>query len=306
MRTIKTTTGAEISLDSDLLAMLETLFKEVTAQATISTDVRGHDARDQPPRRPDDARRPPAHTSSRACSSTPSPTRTNAWVPSCASSRTSPPRTSSSRPVSLNYLATRFTCSWPWETAVLLCDGRIVCGCADPVREARARRHAQRRRSPTCGAATTARRLRDDLNKGGSTFCGDCPLKLPLDADSRRRSVRSTSGPCPAGSTSSARPPATSRASRPAARRRPASRRRAQAGMLDVDLFRALIDEAGPTLGRIDFFNYGEAFLHKRAVEMCELHQGRATRTSISTRAPTGSRSPRSRRGAWFARASTR
>jgi hypothetical protein len=31
-----------------------------------------------------------------------------------------------------------------------------------------------------------------------------------------------------------------------------------------------MIDEAGPTLGRIDFFNYGEAFLHKRAVEMCE------------------------------------
>jgi hypothetical protein len=34
--------------------------------------------------------------------------------------------------VSLNYLATRFTCSWPWSTMVLLCDGRLVCGCADP------------------------------------------------------------------------------------------------------------------------------------------------------------------------------
>ena len=33
--------------------------------------------------------------------------------------------------VSLNYLATRFTCSWPWSTMVLLCDGRLVCGCAD-------------------------------------------------------------------------------------------------------------------------------------------------------------------------------
>jgi hypothetical protein len=40
--------------------------------------------------------------------------------------------------------------------------------------------------------------------------------------------------------------------------------------MLDFDLFRRVIDEAGPSLGRIDFFNYGEAFLHKRAVEMCE------------------------------------
>jgi hypothetical protein len=40
--------------------------------------------------------------------------------------------------------------------------------------------------------------------------------------------------------------------------------------MLDFDLFRRVVDEAGPALGRIDFFNYGEAFLHKRAVEMCE------------------------------------
>ncbi len=31
----------------------------------------------------------------------------------------------------------------------------------------------------------------------------------------------------------------------------------------------------GPTLGRIDFFNYGEAFLHKRAVEMCEYIKSR-------------------------------
>ena len=36
-----------------------------------------------------------------------------------------------------------------------------------------------------------------------------------------------------------------------------------------------MIDEAGPTLGRVDFFNYGEAFLHKRAVEMCEYIKGR-------------------------------
>ena len=43
-----------------------------------------------------------------------------------------------------------------------------------------------------------------------------------------------------------------------------------QAGMLDFDLFKRVIDEAGPSLHRIDFFNYGEAFLHKRAVEMCE------------------------------------
>src|SRR5262245_2814695 len=40
--------------------------------------------------------------------------------------------------------------------------------------------------------------------------------------------------------------------------------------MLDFELFRRVIDETGPSLGRIDFFNYGEVFLHKRAIEMCE------------------------------------
>ena len=40
--------------------------------------------------------------------------------------------------------------------------------------------------------------------------------------------------------------------------------------MLDWNVFTRVVDEAGPSLVRIDFFNYGEAFLHKRAVEMCE------------------------------------
>lgn len=36
MRTIKTTSGAEITLDGDLLAVLETLFHEVTAKRELS------------------------------------------------------------------------------------------------------------------------------------------------------------------------------------------------------------------------------------------------------------------------------
>ena len=35
MRTIKTTTGAEITLDGDLLAIMETLFREVTARREL-------------------------------------------------------------------------------------------------------------------------------------------------------------------------------------------------------------------------------------------------------------------------------
>ena len=35
MRTIKTTTGAEIQLDGDLLAIMETLYREVTARREL-------------------------------------------------------------------------------------------------------------------------------------------------------------------------------------------------------------------------------------------------------------------------------
>jgi hypothetical protein len=35
MRTIKTTTGAEVGLDGDLLAVMETLYQEVTARRAL-------------------------------------------------------------------------------------------------------------------------------------------------------------------------------------------------------------------------------------------------------------------------------
>src|ERR1051326_4018379 len=84
--------------------------------------------------------------------------------------------------MSLNYLATRFQCTWPWSTLVMLCDGRLVCGCADPY-GSRVLGDARQAgiHGVWTGASMTA--LRTDLNGGGSKFCGDCPLKLPLKKD---------------------------------------------------------------------------------------------------------------------------
>ncbi len=171
--------------------------------------------------------------------------------------------------MSENHLATRFTCSWPWNTLVLLCDGRVVCGCADPY----AKRVLGDTRTTSLAdiwQGETARRLRDDINEGGSSFCGDCPLKLPLGGDEAppqrplpasvlpgRLYVECTAA-CNISCFEACCAPETG------------ITRTRQAGMLDFELFKRVIDEAGPTLGRVDFFNYGEAFLHKRAVEMCE------------------------------------
>src|SRR6266849_6491072 len=81
--------------------------------------------------------------------------------------------------MSLNFLATRFQCTWPWTTVVMLCDGRIVCGCADPYGK-RVLGDARQSSLHDVWAGPTITSLRTDLNAGGSKFCGDCPLKLPL------------------------------------------------------------------------------------------------------------------------------
>src|SRR4029078_7202084 len=70
----------------------------------------------------------------------------------------------------------------PWTTMILLCDGRMVCGCADPYGK---RVLGDMKTSSVAGIwkGETASSLRQDIVNGGSKFCGDCPLKLPLKKD---------------------------------------------------------------------------------------------------------------------------
>ena len=184
--------------------------------------------------------------------------------------------------MSLNHLATRFTCAWPWTTLVLLCDGRIVCGCADPYAKQRlgdARTHSL----AEIWRDTTIESLRRDLNAGSSDFCGECALKTPLpdDASPPVRSLEAGALPnrlfiectaaCNLSCLEACCAPETG------------ITRTREAGMLDFDLFTKVVDEAGPALARIDFFNYGEAFLHKRAVEMCAYIKSRYPQVYLYT-----------------------
>src|ERR1700720_2706658 len=103
----------------------------------------------------------------------PSSTRTIAPALICASCL---PRNDARIPsMSLNYLATRFSCTWPWTTLVMLCDGRLVCGCADPYGH-RVLGDARAESVQAVWTGSTVSTLRADLNAGGSKFCGDCPL----------------------------------------------------------------------------------------------------------------------------------
>jgi hypothetical protein len=171
--------------------------------------------------------------------------------------------------LSLNFLATRFQCSWPWSTLVMLCDGRLVCGCADPY----GRRTLGDARVASVHDVWTGPRivtLREELNAGGSGFCGDCPLKLPLKKDEPPSVRPLDAGTLPSRMYIECTAACNISCDQACCAPETGITRTRQAGMLDFDLFRRVVDEAGAALVRIDFFNYGEAFLHKRAIEMCE------------------------------------
>ena len=152
---------------------------------------------------------------------------------------------------------------------VLLCDGRLVCGCGDPYGR---RVLGDTRTSTVSGVWTgaTASGLRQDLNAGGSKFCGDCALKLPLKKDQAPPQRDPAVAPLPSRLYIETTAACNISCEQACCAPETGITRTRQAGMLDFELFKRVVDEAGPALVRIDFFNYGEAFLHKRAVEMCE------------------------------------
>jgi pyruvate-formate lyase-activating enzyme len=176
--------------------------------------------------------------------------------------------------MSLNFLATRFQCTWPWQTLVMLCDGRLVCGCADPYGK-RVLGDARTASINEVWSGSVISGLRADLNNGGSKFCGDCPLKLPLKRDETATVRPVDAGPSPSRLYIECTAACNISCNQACCAPETGITRTRQAGMLDFDLFRRVVDEVGPTLVRIDFFNYGEAFLHKRAVEMCEYIKSR-------------------------------
>ena len=49
MRRVRLSTGFELTLDGDMLGLLEALYREVTLQARAAGHLRGHDAGDPAP-----------------------------------------------------------------------------------------------------------------------------------------------------------------------------------------------------------------------------------------------------------------
>jgi hypothetical protein len=197
--------------------------------------------------------------------------------------------------VSLNYLATPFTCSWPWSTMVLLCDGRLVCAGADPY----GKRPLGDTRTDSVSAIWT-RGNRGQSSPGHRRGRLEVLRRLPAQtaaeegraaaaAVARRRPI------CRRASISNAPAACNISCNQACCAPETGITRTRQAGMLDYDLFTRVVDEAGPSLGRSTSSTTARRS-STSARSTWSSTSSRAIRTSISTPAPTASRSPRTAR----------
>jgi len=160
----------------------------------------------------------------------------------------------------------RFTCDWIFNQLVVLCDGRVVCGCADPYGE-RPVGDLSRQTLKEIWNSDLVRQIRRDLNEGHCCFCDECGLKQPLPPgaepprrpDIQERLPRIFFEPTIQCNLSCFRA-VCNRESRIIRTRR---RQR-----FPLEEFQGMMDHVGPELIRLDFFNYGDPFMHPQAVEM--------------------------------------
>jgi len=162
----------------------------------------------------------------------------------------------------------KFTCDWIFNILVVLCDGKVVCGCADPYGE-RPLGHLQQSSLYEIWSSEKVKRIREGLNEGYSPFCLDCGLKKFLEEEEEIpvRSVqpkilpRIFLEPTVLCNLSCFKAVCNHESGIIKTRKR---------NKFPLDEFKSVIDEVGENLIRLDFFNYGDPFVHPQAVEMIE------------------------------------
>jgi MoaA/NifB/PqqE/SkfB family radical SAM enzyme len=161
---------------------------------------------------------------------------------------------------------TKFTCDWIFNILVVLSDGKVVCGCADPYGE-RPLGHLKENSIDEIWHSEKVKTIRRELNQGHSSFCHPCGLKrflkedepVPQRPEHLEVLPRIFLEPTVLCNLSCFKSVCNK-----------------DSGILNTrtrknfpfDEFKSLIDRVGKNLVRLDFFNYGDPFVHPRAVEM--------------------------------------
>ena len=162
----------------------------------------------------------------------------------------------------------RFTCDWIFKILVVLSDGKVVCGCADP-RGERPLGMLDKGSIREIWNSEKVREIRRGLNRGYAPFCLPCGLKrlVPPGVGIEERPVIQETLPrifleptvlCNLSCYQAV-----------CARETGIIRTRARPTFPFSEYMR-LVDEIGPDLVRLDLFNYGDPFAHPQAVEMIE------------------------------------
>jgi hypothetical protein len=162
----------------------------------------------------------------------------------------------------------RFSCDWIFNILVVLCDGKVVCGCGDPYGE-RPLGHLNQSTLPEIWNSKKVKEIRKGLNSGYSPFCLDCGLKkflkkeeeIPVRPVHLKVLPRIFLEPTVLCNLSCFKAVCNHESGIVNTRERK---------MFPLDEFKSVIDEVGEHLIRLDFFNYGDSFVHPQAVEMIE------------------------------------
>ncbi|MCP5048262.1 MAG: radical SAM protein [bacterium] len=162
----------------------------------------------------------------------------------------------------------KFTCDWLDSILVVLSDGKVVCGCADPNGK-RPLGHLEKNTLYEIWNSDKVKKIRRELNEGHSCFCHDCGLKRPLEdnepvpqhpihQDVLPRIFLEPTVACNLNCFE-----AVCNLENGILK----TRKRIK---FPMEEFKAVIDQVGDKLTRLDFFNYGDPFVHPKAPEMIQ------------------------------------
>jgi len=162
-----------------------------------------------------------------------------------------------------------FYCQQPWQSLTVTCDGRVVCGCGDPMM-LRIVGDANNERITDIFNGPLMSDIRERLRHGQPHAHCLAGVGCPLGWWSPATAAPPVPVAHPAPIQMYIEPTVLCNLScdNPVCARDTGIRETRLRPFLDRALFSKVVNEAGPSLHRMDFYNYGEPFLHPETPAM--------------------------------------
>ena len=162
-----------------------------------------------------------------------------------------------------------YACIWLWDSITVLCDGNVTCGLEDPL-GTRSFGNLKSSSLMEIFSSAAVNQLRIQLLSGNSGVpCSTCKLYHQIDESTV--DALASSFPYPKRLVLETTIRCNIRCPNPTCNVTNDKKFRfREETYMSWPLFCELIDEVGPYLEEIRFYNYGEPFLHPRAIDMLE------------------------------------